>query len=101
RCQRRTSGWGRITNTSPDLTVVYIPFLQSVTSLVLCDFVSQRGLSAIDRFSGSAAPFLFPPFCPNRGGRLRSEGASGGHGSFSPGSSLLRRPVPSAPGTAL
>ena len=33
RCQRRTSGWGRITNTSPELTDVYIPFLQSVLSL--------------------------------------------------------------------
>ena len=33
RCQRRTSEWGRITNTSPELTVVYIPLLQSVISL--------------------------------------------------------------------
>jgi len=41
RCQRRTSGWGRITNTSPKLTAVYIPILQSVNSLVPCDLVSQ------------------------------------------------------------
>jgi len=30
-------GWGRITNTSPELTVAYMPILQSVSSLVPCD----------------------------------------------------------------
>src|ERR1700716_2527261 len=44
------------------------PILQSLSSLVPCDLVSQRGLSAIDRFPGSAMPFLLPPFGPDRGG---------------------------------
>src|SRR4029077_15786069 len=54
----------------------------------------SRGLSAIDRFSASAMPFLLPPFVQTRG-RPRSpqEGTSGWAGLLQPGVSLLCRPM--------
>src|SRR5260370_22488404 len=72
------------------------PILQSLSSLVPCDLVSQRGLWAIHRFSRPAMPFLLPPLCPNTGRETPvspAEGASG-VGLLQPGSPLPCRPVP-------